>query len=321
MKKQKNSRSEAQIDAIFCVNGEMLENNGEDSYAFSAAGSRGMVAAFDGCGGIGARRYENFSGKTGAYVASRAVSGAVSRWFDSGEPDEALYSYVCRALSVCDQHADRSTSRMMGSLGKSFPTTAAVTVFNVTDSCVDAAVMWAGDSRCYCLDAGGLHQLSVDDVAGEDALSNLRDDGVLTNVISSSVGFDIHRAYYRVDTPCIIFSASDGCFGYINTPMQFEYVLVRSIVESESIDALKLRLDELFRDCSSDDYTLCTAIIGFGSFEAVRAYFVRRLEYLEQRYIYPLENGQTAMEKLWYDYSAGYYCYLPKEPPAGPDGI
>ena len=67
----------------------------------------------------------------------------------------------------------------MGSLGKAFPTTASVITGKTNGNKVDVTCYWAGDSRCYMLDANGLHQLTADDLDGQDAMSNLSNDGVM----------------------------------------------------------------------------------------------------------------------------------------------
>ncbi len=44
--------------------------------------NKGLVGVFDGCGGIGSRRYEILNSKTGAYIASRIVGECVAEWFE-----------------------------------------------------------------------------------------------------------------------------------------------------------------------------------------------------------------------------------------------
>ena len=63
----------SEISTYFSISGEMIPQNGEDSYLYSFNENKGLVGVFDGCGGIGSRRYEILNGKTGAYIASRIV--------------------------------------------------------------------------------------------------------------------------------------------------------------------------------------------------------------------------------------------------------
>lgn len=66
---------------------EKIPGNGEDSFLYMFTPNSGIVGVFDGCGGSGAKKYEKYQGKTGAYMASRVVSGATRDWFigPSGE--------------------------------------------------------------------------------------------------------------------------------------------------------------------------------------------------------------------------------------------
>lgn len=299
---KKNSSSSNMVRSVFSVAGEMISGKGEDSYLYSVNGDSALIAAFDGCGGIGSRRYLNYSEKTGAYISSRAVCGGVKAWFDN-EPynDEALYEYIKRALNVCDAYADPE-SGLRGSLKKSFPTTAAVIrVDNGSATC-----FWAGDSRCYLLDADGLHQLSDDDIDGEDAFSNISGDGVLTNVICSSLPFVIHNKQIPLQRPCVLVTASDGCFGYLNTPMDFEYLIISTLVMSNSIDEWQSNLDKRIREYTGDDYTMCIAVYGYEDFCQLRNEYTARASRVYTQYI----ASETENDEKWNMYKDGYSMYL-----------
>ncbi len=302
---EKNSFASAEsLCSLFCVAGEMKEKNGEDSYYYATNGNKVVVSVFDGCGGIGSRRYGNYSGKTGAYVASRAVCGGVKNWFETdGANPETIKLNIERALKVCDKFADKG-GRLMGSLGKDFPTTAAITVATQRNGGIDAICYWAGDSRCYMLDYNGLHQLSLDDVDGEDAFSNLSDDGVLKNVITANFAFTVNRKDLQINHPCILFTATDGCFGYVNTPMDFEYLLLDVLTKAESIKDWQTKLNSSILKFAGDDYTMSVASFGFESFDALKGYFAQRKAIVEANYI----NTAVPVEQRWELYKKEYYA-------------
>ncbi len=299
-----NNKTKSGLSAIFSVNGEMVANNGEDSFYYGVDQTRAIVAAFDGCGGIGSRRYANFSGKTGAYVASRAVCGGVKNWFEAKSQD-TIKSYMERALNVCSKYADKE-GRLMGSLGKSFPTTAAIIESEGSADKVTCKCYWAGDSRCYMLDEMGLHQLSLDDIDGEDAFSNISGDGVLTNVINASSGFEIHEKRLVFKKPCILIAASDGCFGYLNSPMEFEYMLLDTLMRSASPDAWKQTLDSEIRSYTGDDYTLCVSVYAQDNFQKLKKSLEKRRDTVYREYIAPDGNS----EEKWNTYKNAYSMYL-----------
>lgn len=295
IKPQKN------LSAIFYINGEMKEGNGEDNYFCGYSETDSVVAVFDGCGGIGSRRYGNYSGKTGAYIASRAVSGAVSHWFTNDKDEDSLSDYIKNALDVCSKYADKS-GRMIGSLGKSFPTTAAL--IHVKEN--DVFCHWAGDSRCYLLDDEGLHQLSLDDIDGEDAFSNITSDGVLTNVICGSSSFVLHKRKLPLNEPCLFITATDGCFGYLPTPFDFEYLITETLTGAKSIEEWRMALDSSIRDFTGDDYTMCISAYGFTDFSHIKKHFTSRNKELKNKYI----NSKADNDEKWEIYKKDYLKYL-----------
>ena len=301
MATNKNSKAQDNLSLIFYVAGEMKESNGEDCYFCGYSENDSVVAVFDGCGGIGSRRYANFSGKTGAYIASRAVSGVVSHWFENDKDDETLSNYVKQALDVCNKYADKS-GRMMGSLGKSFPTTAALIHVQGNEVCCH----WAGDSRCYILDDEGLHQLSLDDIDGEDAFSNITSDGVLTNVICGSSSFVLHKRKLPLNMPCIFITATDGCFGYLPSPFDFEYLITNSLSEASSIEEWKDSLDKTIRGFTGDDYTMCISAYGFSGFDDIKKFFAARNKELKNKFIDSKDDNAAK----WEIYKGEYLKYL-----------
>jgi len=298
-------KTDLKLNTIFAVAEEMIKNNGEDSYYFSARESDLIVASFDGCGGSGAKKYNNYSGKTGAFIASRAVCGAVKDWYEDSKADSEIVDYITRGLQICTNFADPA-GRILGSLGKSFPTTAAITKAFAQGDKLNVTCLWAGDSRCYMLNSMGLHQLSVDDLDTVDAMSNLTDDGVMTNVINASTPFEIRCKKYLFDKPCILLTATDGCFGYLTSPMAFEYLLTNSLINSSNISEWKKSINESIGEVAGDDYTLCVAVCGYESFNGLKAAFAERNAFVGKEYLAPEKDPRM----LWEYYKKEYNKYL-----------
>lgn len=301
---KKDRKTKSGLSAVFCIGGEMIEKGGEDSFYYGIKNDEAVVAVFDGCGGIGSRRYSNFSEKTGAYVASRAVCGGVKAWFES-ERKESIRSYIKRALSVCTRYADKE-GRLVGSLGKAFPTTGAIIKSREENSNVHCTCYWAGDSRCYMMDEDGLYQLSADDIDGEDAFSNISGDGVLTNVINASADFEIHEKQFVFKKPCFLIAATDGCFGYLKSPMEFEYLISDALRRSSSVDMWKKIMDEEIKKYTGDDYTLCMAVYAEEDFHKLKKKSEKRCEALYGEYIADGEN----FEEKWNKYKDSYCRYM-----------
>ena len=146
------------LDTVFVVSSEACEGAGEDSFCCSITENEALIGVFDGCGGLGARQYEHFEKHTGAYVASRLVSGAAYDWFqkrkDSGQfdhPVEELKDRFTKALHMGEQ-AGGNALKIRGSMVRNFPSTAAMALAEQKEGTFVVNAIWAGDSRVYLLD-------------------------------------------------------------------------------------------------------------------------------------------------------------------------
>lgn len=296
---------------------EKIAGNGEDSYLYFADRNGGIAGVFDGCGGSGAKRYEKFQGKTGAYMASRAVSGAAKDWFQSvlngeerADDPESLKIKIKAYLDLC-KAVGGSASAFKGSLSKDFPTTAAIILATAAEGRVQAACMWAGDSRCYMLNSEGLKQLTKDDINGFDAMENLSADAAITNAISASKDFLIHQKTITLSTPCILFTATDGCFGYFSTPMEFEYLLLSTLLEADTVAEWEAKISAVLQEVAGDDYTISGMSLGFGTFANLKKAFISRSKKLYEVYIAKIRD-MSYEEKLakWHIYREEYSKYL-----------
>ena len=302
----------------FCT--EKQKNKGEDAVLYALAPRAALACSLDGCGGSGAKQYKKFQNKSGAYMASRVVFGAVKDWFldNCGVlrfDAEDLRQRTLRYLDICSRQG-AEVSRIKSNLTKEFPTTAAIEICTAGEEGVDILSLWAGDSRCYLLTPEGLMQLSDDDLDGYDAMENLMEDGVLTNVISASKPFVIHSRQITVKPPCVAFTATDGCFGYYTTPMEFEFLLLDTLEEASGPVDWENRIVARLNGISGDDFTLSGLVLGFGAFEAMQQAFAVRHEALYRNYIQGLSE-LTVDEKiaLWHRYSPSYSRYLvPRHP-------
>ena len=64
----------------FVIASEAIVNQGEDSHTAQTDALGGLLCVADGCGGIGARRYEKLDGHTEAYMAARLVTQTTQAW-------------------------------------------------------------------------------------------------------------------------------------------------------------------------------------------------------------------------------------------------
>ena len=306
------------LDTWFSFSEESKPDRGEDNFCCAMHVKKGiaMVGVFDGCGGSGAQCYREAGNRTGAYLASRIVSGAVYDWFydcawGCGQNTEQMAAeirnYIDTGMQVCEPYI-KGDSRLAGAIVRKAPTTAAICVARNEENGVSLHVIWAGDSRVYLLDEDGLAQLTEDDVKTEDAFANLTGDGVLTNVIDAGRPYELHTRRVLIHKPTLVFSATDGCFGYIPSPMEFEGAILQEIIQSGSTEELKYRLKEVFRSVAEDDYTFSCMSFMFGSFERIRDIANERYTYLYEKYLRNIPSDRDVEEvmNLWKKYQQAY---------------
>lgn len=316
------SRDMAQItsklDSIFCVYKEKIADSGEDSYCYQLGEHGLLLGAFDGCGGSGARQYVQYRNHTGAYMASRAVSGAVQWLFENGvltksaeDNAKIIHDAITKSLTVCKENSGtQNSSKLKGSMAKEFPTTVSIVHCTVLPGGIMVDCYWAGDSRVYLLDEDGLAQITVDDLDGLDAYENISGDGVLTNVVSASKPFQIHVCRVQLTKPFMVFAATDGCFGYIPTPMEFEAFLLENLCTAGSMAEFEVRLTNRLEKIAGDDYTFVGAAFGYNTFPALKNAFAHRANYVNERYKKPLKSAPAEKAlTFWKEYQRNYYRY------------
>lgn len=309
------------IDSAFVVSGEMKKGNGEDSYAYAINEKIGFISVFDGCGGIGSRQYEELGNKTGAYIASRVIADTVLKTFNEfclsqSTLNSRSFDDFCKNMKINSvtelseiNNKTRKTT-LKGSLSKDFPTTMSAIFFDVgNNSGLNLYYVWAGDSRGYLLQPFGLMQITNDDVFGnEDSFSNLSNDGNLSNFMCADGSFHYNKRILECPKRSILISATDGCFGYFSTPMEFEFMLLDTLIVSSSINEWKEKISNFISQYTGDDYTLCVAVSGFGSYKQLRHQFKRRHSQLYKKYISKIhDSSKDSLLEMWKDYKKVYY--------------
>lgn len=308
------------FDTIQVISKEAKENLGEDSFFCMNSTHSAIVSVYDGCGGLGSRKYETMGNHSGAYIASRVVSGAVRDWYyDNGHKHwkdaqvlkGEINQYILKGYEKCKKYAV-DKSKIMGSMVRSLPTTMAFAYAECDKKEVLIHVLWAGDSRVYMLDDEGLVQVTVDDIDIVDAFENLRCDAPLTNVLSSDGKYEIHCKTLKINKPTIIFAATDGCFGYIPSPMEFEYEIVKSMVQSKNPQLFKKNLCETLAKYAGDDLAFGMMSFYFGDFNTCKKKLHKRLKYLENNYISLIEKDidEEILINLWGKYKTSYERHL-----------
>lgn len=301
MTKNKNSNEYL----VICQ--EQIKGKGEDFFLFEVDQNRLIMGVFDGCGGSGAKIYPAFDGRTGAKVASRALAGAVKLWFQEymqkNRSEETLKMITDKMLKTCKERGS-SGSALLGSLNREFPST--IVFFTAVGEENRVDFYWCGDSRGYILDQDGLHQATVDDVTITDAMKNLREDAPMTNVASASRPYEIHRKQVPLSKPAAVLTATDGCFGYLPSPVEFERLLLETLKEAEDMKTWKELLKEQIFNVSGDDFSMTLWTGSYSDFQTMKESLLGRLDHLNK--VYPPAGNLTEEELFlqWEKYRNSY---------------
>lgn len=328
MIKHWNSDNSLRIQGVIAINQEQRVNRGEDtSLCLSDQDSKAfLIACFDGCGGSGAKRYPIAEDWTGARIASHTCAEVAYEWYNNnqiarlgtqGAPVEQIATSLKGAftdrLKWANEALSATESLIKGKLSKTLPTTMVAALAEpISEQTARCIFLWAGDSRGFLLSVQGLQQITTDDVQGNlDALENIQNDGVLTNLITANNEFTIRTKDLRLQEPCLIITATDGCFAYFISPIEFEEALLETLIASSSLEDWEKRLSLRIGEVASDDYTMQAAILGFHSFKELKSAFLPRLTDFRIRFSEPLRelkstNDQNGMLKLWQEYKRFY---------------
>ncbi len=302
---------------------EAAKDHGEDSYCYSFGQSAGLIGVFDGCGGAGARKQAAYSGKTEAYMASRLCAGSFYDTFREWYPcacsarqlaSEVFAPNALRRLSEAEPPKSGGP-QIRGTMIRTLPTTAAAALIRAEEGgCVRVSPMWAGDSRVYVMDGKGLAQLTVDNTTVPDPMQTLYDDGLLRNIFCTDRQVKLHCSTVMMQGPFVAFAATDGCFGYFSTPMEFEGMLLKTLLGSANPAQWEQRLIEAISAVAGDDHTMCLAAFGYQDFAQLQDTFRRRYALLQQQYLallaeLPMTDANPRFA-MWETYKGNYSRYL-----------
>lgn len=324
----------------FGFNLAKVPDHGEDSDPILRDGpDLGLVAVFDGMGGAGGTVYETADGsRSGAYLSSRIVRTVVEDLLlerlqpEQPLPGEATAAAVHDATDAALQAAlaelKAPTSRLRSRLLRALPTTMALAVLQRAEAEWACQVLWAGDSRVYAFTPDGMRQLSVDDLRDPgDAMANLQRDSVISNALSADTAFTINHRRVTLQPPFFLVAATDGCFGYLRTPMHFEALVLGALVAATDDDAWSTAVQQRVAAVTGDDASMALIAVG-GDLRELQAVFGPRLAAVEEQYVEPLDAlldevsaAEAALARLqdrrtadlaerWDRYRSGYEALL-----------
>ena len=267
-----------------------------------------LLAAFDGCGGVGGRRYPQLHNRTGAHIASNLYAACLEEWFLENaaalpmkHTAEALDKlFFTTASDYHEKYLSLEPSAVTGSMVRTLPSTAAI-LLQYENS---AALYWAGNTRGYLLTDTGLKLLTTDDTASPaDAFESLYRDAPMHNYLCTDRPFRLHEHKFDLPKQGVLMLATDGAYHAVPTPMHFEALLLNTLEEATAKKQWKLALRSALQASVSDDATLILLPFGFTDYSELSPYFDKRRRHVNQAYILPAAqadaNPRLTMKTLW----------------------
>ena len=311
------------LSKVLTISHAVLPDEGEDSFALYEEAERTCLCAADGCGGLGSRRYADLENRTGAHIAARLVTNAVQSWAQMQKtlpatPEEG--EKLCRELEgdlntmlrdFAAKHGAEESSRIVGSMQRRFPTTlcAALTQLGAA-RWREVCFLWCGDSRGYVLDADGLHQCTADHLRGKpDALESLYRDLPLARMLSADREAQISLRRMRANLPGAVIVATDGAFSSCLSPMEFEKLLIDTLLSAKSWDSWQRKLRNLIGKMAQDDATLLIEPCGVEAMADLQACMAPRREVLQKQFITPVRRHRKDLDYIrekWQQYRENY---------------
>lgn len=281
----------------FKIYTEKKINEGEDAIPLISGCGEGKLvgAVFDGLGGSGGSKIASSGGvtKTQAYFASRIVrdffsDACVSHAIDTFFVKNVLETQLSQYMKTAANDFTFPQTQIITKRASQLPTTLAGFYLGFANSdAMKATIFWAGDSRCYLLDeANGLFPLTKDDLQHEgDEFENLKTDSPMSNYIDATGNFTINLKKFKLSKTNILIAATDGCFGYFQTPMHFELMMLKTLSASKSISHWQSNIEEQIVKVTQDDATLAMVATGWESFDEIKRAFANRLEETYTKFI------------------------------------
>jgi hypothetical protein len=242
---------------------------------------------------------------------------------------------VQQALRHRLQELNAPPSGLRSRLLRALPTTMALVALQRTQPGGPAwacHVLWAGDSRAYVFEPAGARQLTADDLRDPgDALANLRRDSVVSNAMSADTEFHVNHRKVELQAPFLVVCATDGCFGYVRTPMHFEHMVLSQLENARSTEAWSSALQAEITAVTGDDAAMTVLGVDAG-FKAFQKLFAPRVAELARDFIAPLDKLSNAVSRaeqelktlqsrqlgetaqIWSRYKPEYERYLRPQP-------
>lgn len=271
------------------------------------------MGLFDGCGEIGNKKYKRAGDHTGSWIASRLAAKTCDEVIQTdGKVDEGrLEAELYEAMKKAEERFSEGGVKAKDQV--SLPASMALCkIYSGKNGLCETEIFWNGNARGYLLDSKGLSLLTKDDMAEEkDPLKIDYDTKTIENCVNADKKFTVNNKKIDVKEPSLIILSSVGGYGCFQTPMDFEGMILRALLESgERPSNFESNVTSYLLSNSKDDFSICVTAVGFDDFEGMKKYFVERYKDLASEYLIPeMEANKDILNDLFEKYCESYYRF------------
>ena len=310
-------------DQILVISLDNKLDKGEDFQIAENYDQAIVIGVFDGLGG----RISGTAKETGGRIASRKAAEVTKDILVTSQgyldKDRAL-EIKAKSCQILKQFAEENlpVSRIRGKLASKrlCSTIGVASLFKKLNDAQKYLVQiaWMGDSRVYYLHPHqGLQQLTKDDLKeSKDALEVIYQDLPMSKFLTADpeADWEINYKEFEFSEEGFILACTDGCFQYLSAPWEFEKLLLKTLIESDSMEEWHNLLTNFYRYNKYDDVTLVLCPLGNNqlNFQDFHSSYQSRLELLNENYNVHRKSSPDNIKKMWEQYRNDYENRLEK---------
>jgi serine/threonine protein phosphatase PrpC len=299
---------------------EQIKNKGEDALPLflEINPNQYWLGVFDGMGGSGATHYTYYKEdkiitQTGAYWAALQTRELTNFFLQNNKNIHELEYFLRKKLTIFYEQLEKKQSILKNKFHKKLPTTICLASIEIKENQTTSIQTYhAGDSRAYLWNIEGCFLLTKDHIVDNlDAYQALIQDTKIINCVEIEQDFYIQCNSFSQEKPFILLLTTDGSFDYLQSPMHFEYLFLRTLINAQQdMEHWKKQFSEEIIKIASDDISLVLVAVGFKDFIHLQNYFYARYQYLYQHFIEKYEKENQSLEMLWKNYKNQFYSLL-----------
>lgn len=310
-------------DKILVISLDNKSGKGEDFQIAESYDQATVIGVFDGLGGRILGTAEETGGRIASRKAAEVTEDILAESQGNLDKEQALQikDKSCKKLKEFAEN-NLPVSRIKGKLASKrlCSTIAIASLFKelTDDKKYLVKIAWMGDSRIYYLHPyQGLQQLTKDDLKGsKDGLEVIYQDPPMSQFLTAypEADWKINYEKFEFSEEGFVLACTDGCFQYLPAPWEFEKLLLKTLIESNSKEEWQNSLTNFYQDNKHDDITLLVCSLGKNDpdFQSFHSAYKSRLDDLNENYNIQSESSRDELKQMWEQYRGGYENQLEK---------